>query len=43
MMDLSILVYFQRWLINHNKEMNCHRISDGKHWSSPNGHPPGSG
>lgn len=40
MMDLSILVFFQRWLIDRNNEMNCHYMSDRKYESSPNGHPP---
>lgn len=28
MMDLSILVFFQRWLIASGKGLNSHRMSD---------------
>ncbi len=38
-MDLSILVFFQRWMITSNNEMNCHDMS-GRNESSLNGHPP---
>lgn len=40
MMDLSVLVFFQRWLIDNNKELNNHGMSDHKTEGSLNGHPP---
>jgi hypothetical protein len=40
MMDLSILVFFQRWLIDSSKEQNNHGMSDKKTEGSLNGHPP---
>ncbi len=40
MMDLSILVFFQRWLIASNKELNSHRMSDHRNEGDLNGHPP---
>ena len=40
MMDLSILVFFQRWLIDSEKEHNNHGMSDRKNEGSLNGHPP---
>ena len=40
MMDLSILVFFQRWLIDNEKENNNHGMSDRKNEGSLNGHPP---
>ncbi|MDD2999379.1 MAG: hypothetical protein PHV05_10000 [Candidatus Riflebacteria bacterium] len=39
MMDLSILVFFQRWLIESNKELN-HGMSDRNNEGSQTGHPP---
>lgn len=40
MMDLSILVFFQRWLIESKNEQNNHGMSDGRTEGSQNGHPP---
>lgn len=40
MMDLSILVFFQRWLIASDKELNSHRMSDHRNEGSLTGHPP---
>jgi len=40
MMDLSILVFFQRWLIDSAKETNNHGMSDRRNEGSLNGHPP---
>jgi len=40
MMDLSILVFFQRWLIENKKEQNNHGMSDSRTEGTLNGHPP---
>lgn len=40
MMDLSILVFFQRWLIESAREQNNHGMSDSRTEGSQNGHPP---
>lgn len=39
-MDLSILVFFQRWLIASDKELNSNRMSDHRNEGSLTGHPP---
>lgn len=40
MMDLSILVFFQRWLIESERETNNHGMSDRRNEGALNGHPP---
>ncbi len=39
-MDLSILVFFQRWMIASNSEMHSYYMSDRSNESTLNGHPP---
>jgi hypothetical protein len=40
MMDLSILVFFQSWLIASQNEMNSHDMSDRSNEGTLTGHPP---
>ncbi|HNX77215.1 MAG TPA: hypothetical protein PLM07_17385 [Candidatus Rifleibacterium sp.] len=40
MMDLSILVFFQSWMISSKNEMNSHDMSDRNDEGSLTGHPP---
>ncbi len=40
MMDLSILVFFQRWMIASKNEMNSHNMSDRSNEGTLTGHPP---
>ncbi len=39
-MDLSILVFFQRWLISNEKDMHSHGIFTGNSEGPQKGHPP---